>query len=581
MLKSAFYVISICLMLVLIGCAQLKLQKNIWDQALEPITPGQWQELPLTGSSHKADILYRLLVAEIAGRSGDYALALKHYLEVAEQVLDPQVAERAARIALYLNDLEKLKRAVKLWLERAPHSLDAHKVALMLALQAGELTPAVTHFSQMLALAGDNQTEILLDILRFMDQNVPKETALKVMAAVSQRFPRSPEVFYAHAVLALRKGEAQLALEQISRAVALQPDWPKLRLLQSQLLLQLGEDSQARQILQKLVKKHPQDVQLRLLYAQLLLKQQAFDQAWLELRRILKQEPDHPDALYAYALVNLQQGRDEAAVQSLLRLLKQPKWRNEAYFYLGRIFTRQGKYQEALGWFDRIDQQGELAFDAQVQSVAVLAKLGRMQEAWQRMDQLRSRFPGRKLQLYLLEAELRTNQKDYEGAFTTLTRALEEFPEYPDLFYARALVAEQIDKVEVAIEDLKAAVEKRPEDPNLLNALGYMLLEHTDQIQAARGYLDKAIRLKPDDPAILDSYGWLWYKLGDYAQARKYLQQAYSLNPDPEIAFHLGETLWALGQKQEARRLWREILKATSDERVRSLIERVRNRLKP
>ncbi len=581
MLKSAFYVISICLMLVLIGCAQLKSQKNIWGQELEPITPEQWQELPLTGSSHKADILYRLLVAEIAGRSGDYALALEHYLEVAEQVLDPQVAERAARIALYLNDLEKVKRAVKLWLERAPRSLDAHKVALMLALQAGELTPAVTHFSQMLALAGDNQAEILLDILRFMDQNVPKETALKVMAAVSQRFPRSPEVFYAHAVLALRKGEAQLALEQISRAVALQPDWPKLRLLQSQLLLQLGEDSRAQQILQKLVKKHPQDVQLRLLYAQLLLKQQAFDQAWLELRRILKQEPDHPDALYAYALVNLQQGRDEAAVQSLLRLLKQPKWRNEAYFYLGRIFARQGKYQEALGWFDRIDQQGELAFDAQVQSVAVLAKLGRVREAWQRMDQLRSRFPDRKLQLYLLEAELRTNQKDYEGAFTTLTRALEEFPEYPDLFYARALVAEQMDKVEVAIEDLKAAVEKRPEDPNLLNALGYMLLEHTDQIQAARGYLDKAIRLKPDDPAILDSYGWLWYKLKDYAQARKYLQQAYSLNSDPEIAFHLGETLWALGQKQEARRLWREILKATPDERVRSLIERVRNRLKP
>lgn len=574
--------ILVCLVLTLTGCTRLQLQGKTWEDAPEPIAPEQLQELPLTGTSDKADVLYRLLVAEIAGQSGDYPLALEYYLEAAGQVSDPWVAERATRIALYLNDLEKAKRAAKLWLERAPHALDAHKVALMLALQAGEKEPAVAHFSRLLELAGEDPAKVLLDILRFMDQNVPKETALEVMAAVSRRFPHSPEVLYAHAMLALRKGEIQLALEQISRAVALRPDWPKLRLMQSQLLVQLGEDRKAQQILKELLeKKHPEEVQLRLLYAQLLLKQQAFDEALLELERVLQQEPDHPDALYAYALVNLQQGQDEAADRSLRRLLKQPKWRNEAYFYLGRIAAHRGKYEEALSWFDRIDKQGELAFDAQVHAVVVLAKLGRAREALQRMGQLRDRFPDRKLQLYLLEAEIRTEQNDYQGAFTTLSLALEDFPGAADLLYARALVAEQMGKVEAALEDLKAAVDKRPEDATMLNALGYTLLEHTDQIQEARGYLEKAIRLKPEDPAILDSYGWLWYKLGDYSQARKYLQQAYALNPDPEIAFHLGEALWALGRRQEARRLWREILKAPRDERVQSLIERFKARLKP
>ncbi len=573
--------ILVCLVLTLTGCTPLQLQGKAREEVPEPIAPEQLQELPLTGASDKADVLYRLLVAEIAGQSGDYPLALEHYLEVAEQVSDPWVAERATQIALYLNDIETAKRAAKLWLERAPRSLDAHKVALMLALQAGETEPAVAHFSRVLELAGDNPSEVLLDILRFMDQNVPKQTALEVMAAVSRRFPHSPEVLYAHAMLALRKGETQLALEQVTRAVALRPDWPKLRLMQSQLLVHLGEDNKARQILKELLEKQPEDVQLRLLYAQLLLKQQAFDEAMLELERVLQQAPDHPDALYAHALVNLQKGRDEEADRSLRRLLKQPKWRNEAYFYLGRIAAHQGKYEEALAWFDRLNKTGELAFDAQVQAVAVLAKLGQVREALERLDQLRDRFPDRKLQLYLLEAEIQTNQKDYQGAFTTLTRALEDFPGSPDLFYARALVAEQMGKVDAAIDDFKAAALQRPEDANLLNALGYMLLEHTDQIQEARGYLDEAIRLKPDDPAILDSYGWLWYKLGDYSQALKYLQQAYALNPDPEIAFHLGEALWALGRKQEARRLWREVLKAPQDERVQSLIERFRDRLKP
>ncbi|GAB6068771.1 tetratricopeptide repeat protein [Methylothermus subterraneus] len=580
MVKFLFPLVPVFLGLIFPGCARLPWPGKTQEGAPAPIALEGLRQRPLSGARDKKDVLYRLLVAEFAGQNGDYAVALENYLQVAAQVTDSWVAERATQIALYLNDLKSARHAVKLWLERAPRALNAHKVALMLALQADEIEPAVTHFSQVLELAGDNLPQVLLDIVGFMDQGAPKETALKVMAKASQGFPRSPEVLYAYAVLALRKGETQLALEQISRAVALRPNWPKLRLLQSQLLAQLGEDRKAQQILQELMQKHPKDLQLRFMYAQLLLKQQKFDKALRELEQILKREPDHPDVLYAYALVNLQQGRDAVAERALRRLRKQDKWRNEASFYLGRIAAHRGQWEQALAWFERVDT-GELAFDAQVQAAAVLAKLRRNQEALQRLESLRERFPERKLQVYLLQAEIQTNLKEYPAAFATLSQALTEFPKHPDLLYARALVAEQIGKADIAIDDLKAALASRSEDANLLNALGYTLLEHTDQIQEARAYLDQAIRLKPEDPAILDSYGWLWYKLGDYSKARKYLQRAYALNPDPEIAFHLGEVLWALGDKQEARRLWHEVLKAPQDERVQSLIERFRDRLKP
>jgi tetratricopeptide (TPR) repeat protein len=563
--------------LTLIGCTSLKLQRKGQEETLLPAVLERAQT-----SSAKADTLQRLLIAELAGQKGDYALALENYLKVAAEVSEPWVAERATQIALYLNDAEKARAALRLWLERDPQALGAHKVALLLALQARDKEAAVAHFSKVLELVKDNAAEVLLDILRFMDQNMSKEAALEIIEAVSRNFPRSPEISYAYAMLALRAGDPKLALEQISRAVALRPDWPKLKLLQGQLLASLGEDRKARQILKELVKKHPQDVQIRLLYVQLLLRQEAFAQALSELERILKQAPNHPDALYAYALVNLQQGREEKAESALRRLLKQAKWRGEAYFYLGRIALRKGQLAKALEWFDKVEEGKDLVFDAQVQAVTVLTKLRRVQEALERLERLRERFADRKLPLYLLEAELQTNLKDYEAAFTLLTQALQEFPEHPDLLYARALVAEQMGKVSVAIDDLKAAVAKRPEDANLLNALGYTLLEHTDQIQKAQEYLDKAIQLQPEDPAILDSYGWLWYKLGDHARALKYLQQAYARNPDPEIAFHLGEVLWALGRKQEAVKLWRNILRQPQqDERVQSLIERIRDRIGP
>ncbi len=563
--------------LTLIACTSLKLQRQAQEEALLPEVLGRAQT-----SSAKADTLELLLIAELAGQKGNYALALENYFKAAAEVSEPWVAERATQIALYLNDVEKAKTAVKLWLERDPQALGAHKVALLLTLRAKDKEAAVAHFSRVLELAGDNAAEVLLDILRFMDQTMPKEAALEVIEAVSRNFPRSPEISYAYAMLALRAGDPKLALEQISRAVALRPNWPKLKLLQGQLLASLGEDRKARQILKELVKKHPQDMQIRLLYVQLLLRQEAFNQALSELERILKQAPEHPDALYAYALVNLQQGREEKAESVLHHLLKQAKWRGEAYFYLGRIAARKGQLEKALAWFDKVDEGEDLVFDAQVQAVTVLTKLRRIQEALERLERLRERFADRKLPLYLLEAELQTNLKDYEAAFALLTQALQEFPEHPDLLYARALVAEQMGRVSVAIDDLKSAVARRPEDANLLNALGYTLLEHTDQIQQAREYLDKAIRLQPEDPAILDSYGWLWYKLGDHTRALKYLQQAYARNPDLEIAFHLGEVLWALGRKQEAIKLWRNILRqAQQDERVQSLVERIRDRIGP
>lgn len=561
------------------GCARFHQARDV---PLGPSGAQQLRQLSGNGLTDKAEVLYLLMTAEIAGQQQNYALALENYMKAAEKIPDPWVAERAARIAFYLKDAESADRAVTLWLDRAPHSLGARKAALMLALQEGKKASAIEHFSQLLESAGDDRSEVLLEILRFVDQSVPKELALDVVAAVSERYPQSPEILYAYAMLALRQGQTELALEQVSKAAELRPDWPKLRLMQSQLLVHLGEESKAQQILKDLVEKHPQDVQLRLLYARLLLKQRAFDEALEALDRILRQEPDNPDALYAHALVNLQQGRDQMAERSLKRLTQQPKWRDEAYFYLGRIALRRGRYEEALSRFDRIEE-GELVFDARVNAVALLTQLGRPEEALQQLDGLRDRFPERKLQLYLLEAEIQANQANYQAAFTTLTHGLGDFPGHPDLLYARALLAERMGQADSAIADLRAAIAKRPDDPNLLNALGYTLLEYTGQIQQAREYLEQAIQLAPDNPAILDSYGWLWYKLEDYAKAVEYLKRAYEEHPDPEIATHLGEAYWALGQKAEARRLWREIIRQApkEDGRIQSLIERFRDRLEP
>ncbi len=575
---------KICLILVLAflftamsGCAK----RSAFPEPPQPLSEEKLRKLQVTGDSVKSDILYVLLTAEIAGQRGQYRLALDNYLQVADKIPEPWVAERAARLALYLNDMEKAKKAVELWLSRDPDSLSANKAAVMLYLQSGEKDKAIDRLAHLMNIAGANKEQVLLEILRFMDKKVPKPQSLAVMEALSQRFPQSPEVHYAYGLLALRQGKTDLALKHVTKALELRPDWNKVQLMQSHLLAQLGESEKARQSLKALIEKHPENTQLRMVYAQFLLKQQDYKAAEQELSKLLRQQPDHPDALYAYALVSLQLNKDKQAEKALHRLLQQPKWRSEAYFYLGRIEAKRGNYKKALQWFEKI-KEGDLVFEAEVNSTAALVKLGKTKEALKRLERLQAQYPEKKRQLYLLQAEILNGQQDYQGAFEVLSRALIEFPGDPDLLYARALLAEKLDRIDIVETDLKKILEKNPNDANALNALGYTLVDRTGRYEEAKSYLDRALSLKPDDPAILDSYGWLLYKLKDYAGALQHLQKAYRINPDPEIGAHLGEVFWALGEKDRARQIWREVVKkakGNQNEHIKKLIESFKPRL--
>lgn len=148
-----------------------------------------------------------------------------------------------------------------------------------------------------------------------------------------------------------------------------------------------------------------------------------------------------------------------------------------------------------------------------------------------------------------------------------LNRALEAMPGQVELLYTRALVAEELGKPEVLEADLRAVLEKKPDDPNALNALGFTLADRGERLDEAKRYIAKSLELKPDDPAILDSYGWVHYRLGDYPTALEYLRRAYGLLKNPEIGAHFGEVLWESGKREEAKKVWEECLRQDADDK--------------
>ena len=131
-------------------------------------------------------------------------------------------------------------------------------------------------------------------------------------------------------------------------------------------------------------------------------------------------------------------------------------------------------------------------------------------------------------------------------------RALTEHPGNEDLLYARALMAEKIDRIDLLEADLRAILEQDPDNATALNALGYTLADRNERIHEAFGYIKRALEARPDDPTVIDSMGWVHFRMGNYPEAEKYLRRAFELLKDAEIAGHLSELYWAKGDKSQA-----------------------------
>lgn len=120
------------------------------------------------------------------------------------------------------------------------------------------------------------------------------------------------------------------------------------------------------------------------------------------------------------------------------------------------------------------------------------------------------------------------------------------------------MMAEKIDRLDEMERLLRRVIELKPDNAHAHNALGYSLADRSQRLPEARVLIQRALELSPGDPFITDSLGWVEFRLGNAEEALRLLRRAYAARPDPEIAAHLGEVLWALDQREEARRIWLE-----------------------
>jgi tetratricopeptide (TPR) repeat protein len=169
---------------------------------------------------------------------------------------------------------------------------------------------------------------------------------------------------------------------------------------------------------------------------------------------------------------------------------------------------------------------------------------------------------------------LRANQK-YDESAQLLTELMKASPT-PDwrLYFGRAVSLEKLGRWSEAEADLEKALKLRPDEPELLNYLGYSWIDRGVRLKEAMAMVQKAVDAEPRSGAMVDSLGWAYFKLGDYKQAVEKLEEAVELDAgDPDVNNHLGDAYWKVGRRDEAQFQWRRVLTLKPDSEMRARVE--------
>ena len=129
------------------------------------------------------------------------------------------------------------------------------------------------------------------------------------------------------------------------------------------------------------------------------------------------------------------------------------------------------------------------------------------------------------------------------------------------IYFFRGISYERAGNWILAEADFRKALELNPKQPQVLNYLGYSLIERREQLNEALSMIEMALQVNPDSGHIVDSYAWCLYRLGDYKKAAKYMEKAVELEPsDPIVNDHLGDALWMIGRRREAVFQWKRAI---------------------
>ena len=242
---------------------------------------------------------------------------------------------------------------------------------------------------------------------------------------------------------------------------------------------------------------------------------------------------------------------DLAEKYFLQSLKRKPKDKDQVFIYLAKIADKKNLSDVAITWLNKVGN-GTHFIESKLITAEIIAKKESVDKALEFLNAIKSNSPDEKLSVVQLKTSLLTRFNRHQEAFELMQNEASNFAQSAEFKFDYALLADKLNKYDLMEKLLREAIKIKPDYAVAYNALGYSFVDRNINLDDAKKYIEVALSISPNNHYILDSMGWLYFRLGKLDSALSFIQKAYDVQADPEIAAHLGEILWAQGKKKEA-----------------------------
>lgn len=537
--------------------------------------------LRLAAVGERANRIFTLLGGETALQKGQAGTALAAYMLMLERTKSPEVAERALEMAVSLNAFEQAEMIYQKWRQIEPIPSGAQKRAgwLRNVLKEGG-NQRLDGLEEVLAQSDDVQKRRIFLLLAqaAVQQDGLAEKASEAVRRASLEYGHMPEATVADVVFSLQAREKEKAIAALQRLAKLDteilpPTLVTLRLVARrypEILSGFFEQTdtknlstvwQEMEIMNLVSLRRPDDAYERL---KVLLDANPNADLYIQAAILAANRKEDISVIDGYVEKAYGRGTEEQ--------------RSRAALTAAMMYADRRDYAKVRQWLKKVSAP-EYLFDKGVLAAAAAAELDGGRAALRQIGRVRklpeqqgryftadnlskiqmlalSKLPGKREALIGLNNIIA--KLSAAGSVEPLAEALAQ----------RSIIYEQFGKREKMIADLETALKLTPDNAQIMNNLGYSLLSDSKRLDEGFALLQTAYQINPDDTAVNDSIGWAYYLKGDSESALPYLRYSFENDPGPEVAAHLGEVLWALGERDRAVDVWTQAAHLAGDKKI-------------
>jgi tetratricopeptide (TPR) repeat protein len=520
-----------------------------------------------------------IAAADQALMKGDCRGAVEGYLAAGMTDRNPRVIERALQVSRACRNLPAASKSADRLFELDGENVEALRLVGLVALETWRLDLARKVYGALLSKPDVEPDRALADLLPELAEGDTTHAAWLVLREVIPRETVSGPTLAALARIACNADDLTscLSLVQAARAKGAGSDARTIRMA-SAAYAAVGQEETALAEANLLVEGDPENH--RFARVETLTALDRLDEAREELLTIERESTPGNERVAAaadrrLALLALATGDEAEAERRFGARLAADRSSGEALYYLAIIAERRGLPDLALQGHRQLITAGA-GLPPRVRAAQLLLARGDREEAMTILDQA---IRGGRVDA--IEVEVVRSRALFDAgltaeAFEALDQALDRFPDHPNLLYQRAVLLDADDQTTEAVKVFEMLLKMRPGDGNIQNALGYTLADRKRQLARAESLIRAAVAQRPDSAAFIDSLGWVRFRRGDKKGAVPLLEHAWRLSREAEIGAHLGEVLWASGEKARAREIWaRALVVAPESKPLRATIERL------